>query len=293
MRFKDPAERITAVSIVVTTVMGTIESLAGFTFGSVAFVAAGVDALTDTVTSLGVILGLRVSKRPPDAEHHYGHLQAETLASLFLAVVLFIAGIRVAYSAAERLYSGAAVQTTFEIFLIGILAISVFWTLANKKIRTGKKTGNLSVVADGYHTLSDTVSALAVFVGLIFVRQGFPKADPIIALGISVLITWWSLRIGRDAFNILMGASPGPEVMSDIRNICRSVPGVLDCHRARARRVGSRILADIHVLVDPKMSIGDAHEIATQVERRLKAKVKGLSSVVVHVEPHSKRKSRG
>jgi len=292
MRLKDPAERITVVSIIVTTFIGVVESSAGLLSGSVAFVAAGVDAFTDTVTSVGVIVGLRVSKRPPDAEHHYGHLQAETLASLFLAVVLFIAGIRVAYSATERLYLGAVVQTTFEIFLLGVLAISVLWILANKKISTGRKTGNLSVIADGYHTLSDSVSALAVFVGLIFVRQGYPNADPIIALGISVLITWWSFRIGRDALNILMGASPGHKVMSDIRKVCKSVPGVLDCHKLRARRVGSRILADLHVLVDPEMSIRDAHEIATKVEQRLKAKIKGLASVVVHIEPH-RRKSRG
>ena len=286
MRLKDPAERITIVSMVVTTFMGAVESLAGLLFGSVAFVAAGVDALADTVTSVGVIVGLRVSKRPPDAEHLYGHRQAETLASMALAVVLFLAGIRVAYSAVERLYLGAAVQATLELSLFGVLAIFLLGALANKKIRTGRQTGNLSVVADGYHTLSDSASALAVFVGLIFVRQGYPQVDPIIALGISVLITWWSLRIGRDALNILMGVSPGPEVMANIREVCRSVPGVIDCHRCRARRVGSRILADLHVLVDPEMSIEDAHEIATQVERRLKAKVKGLASVVVHVEPH-------
>ena len=292
MRFKDPSEWITTVSIVLTTFMGAALLLAGFIFGSVAFIAAGTGNLSDTVTSIGVLVGLRVSKRPPDASHHYGHRQAETLASIALAGALFIAGIRVAYSAAERLYLGGAVQATTELFLLVVLAIFVLGALANKKIRIGRQMRNLSVVADGYETLADVASAFAVLAGLIFVRQGFPKADPIVALGISVLITWWSLRIGRDAFNILMGASPGPEVMSDIRNVCRSVPGVLDCHRARARLVGSRILADIHVLVDPEMSIGDAHEIATQVERRLKAKVKGLSSVVVHVEPHSKRKSR-
>jgi len=292
MRLKDPAERITIVSMVVTTFMGAVESLAGLLFGSVAFVAAGVDALADTVTSVGVIVGLRVSKRPPDAEHPYGHRQAETLASMALAVVLFLAGIRVAYSAVERLYLGAAVQATLELSLFGVLAIFLLGALANKKIRTGRQTGNLSVVADGYHTLSDSASAFAVLVGLIFVRQGYPQVDPIIALGISVLITWWSLRIGRDALNILMGVSPGPEVMANIREVCRSVPGVIDCHRCRARRVGSRILADLHVLVDPEMSIEDAHEIATQVERRLKAKVKGLASVVVHVEPH-RGKPRG
>jgi len=209
-----------------------------------------------------------------------------------LAVVLLLAGIRVAYSAMERLHLGAVVQATPELFLLAGVAIFLLGILARQKIRVGKRMGNLSVVADGYHTLSDSVSAFAVLVGLIFVRWGYPGVDPLIALGISVLITRWGLVVGRDALNILMGASPGPEVMANIREVCRSVPGVLDCHRCRARRVGSRILADLHVLVDPKISVEDAHEIATQVEHRLKAKVKGLASVVVHVEPH-RRKPRG
>lgn len=289
MRGRDPAERITIFSLVVTTTLGGTELLAGLLSGSVAFIAAGVDAFSDTITSLGVLAGLRVSKRPPDAEHLYGHRQAETLASMALAIVLLFAGIRIGYSAIERLCLGAAVQATLGLFLLAGLAIFLLGVLAKQKIRVGKRTGNLSVVADGYHTLSDSASALAVLVGLVFVSQGYPVVDPIIALGISVLVARWGLMIGRDALNIIMGKSPGPEVMNEIRKICRDVPGVLSCHRCRARRVGSRIFADLHVLVDPKMSVMDAHEIATQVERRLKARVKGLVSVVVHVEPRGGR----
>jgi cation diffusion facilitator family transporter len=292
MTLRDPAERVTVVSMLATTFMGTVEFLAGLLFGSVAFVAAGVDAIADTATSVGVLAGLRMSKRPPDAGHPYGHRQAETLASLGLAAVLLLAGVRVAYSAVERLQLGAIVEARPELFLLAGASIFLLGALADQKIRIGKRTGNMSVVADGYHTLSDSASASAVLVGLVLVRQGYPVVDPVVALGISALITWWSLRIGRDALNVLMGVSPGPGVMANIREVCRSVPGVLDCHRCRARRVGSRILADLHVLVDPEMSIGSAHEIATKVERRLKAKVKGLASVVVHVEPQ-RRKPRG
>lgn len=292
MKLRDPAERVTIASSVVTTALGAVEILAGLLFGSIAFVADGVDAFSDTITSLGVFAGLRVSKRPPDAEHPYGHRQAETLASMFLAIVLLFAGARVAYSALERLHLGAVVQAKPELFLLAGVAIFLLGILASQKIRIGKKTGNLSVVADGYHTLSDSVSSVAVLVGLIFVRQGYPGVDPLIALGISVLITRWGLVIGRNALNILMEASPGPEVMAKIRKVCREVSGVRGFHRCRARRVGSKIFADLHVLVDPKISVEDAHEIATRVERRLKAKVKGLTSVVVHVEPH-RRKPRG
>jgi cation diffusion facilitator family transporter len=190
MRLKDPAERITIVSMITTTAMGTAEFLMGSIFGSVAFIAAGVDAFSDTATSISVLSGLRVSRRPADRGHPYGHRQAETLASTILAVVLVLAGIRVAYSALERLRFDAAIEATVELFMLAGLAIFILGVLAHQKIRTGKRTGKLSVVADGYHTLSDSISAAVILIGLLFIRQGYPQVDPIIALGISALIIY-------------------------------------------------------------------------------------------------------
>ncbi|MEM2907954.1 MAG: cation diffusion facilitator family transporter [Candidatus Hadarchaeales archaeon] len=281
----DPAERATVVSMLTTTAMGTIEVLAGALFGSVAFVAAGMDALSDTATSAAVYGGLLVSKRPADRGHPYGHRQAETIALLLLAVALVAAGGRIAYLAAGRLLRGGEVEATLELFILACASIPVFTALASYKIAVGKRTGNPSVEADGYHTLSDSVSVIAVLVGLAFVRLGYPIADPLVALGISALVAWWGVSLGRRALNIIMEASPGEVVISEIRKVCQSVPGVKGCHRCRARKVGSKIFADLHVLVDPEVSMDDAHVIATKVERRLRARVRGLESVVVHLEP--------
>lgn len=269
-----------------TTIIGAVEILAGVLFGSIAFIAAGIDALSDTATSAIVFAGLSVSKRRADRGHPYGHRQAETLASMALAIVLALAGVRIAYSAVERFRAGVALEAAPELFLLAGLAVPILGALAGLKIRTGRRTGNKSVVADGYHTLSDSVSAVAVFVGLAFVRLGYPKADSIVALGISALVVWWGASIGRNALNVLMEASPGQEVVADIKRTCLGTPGVLACHKCRARRVGSRILADLHVLVDPELSVEDAHALATRIERRLKARVDGLDSVVVHIEPY-------
>lgn len=111
------------------------------------------------------------------------------------------------------------------------------------------------------------------------------------AVGISVLILHWGLRMGHDAINVLMGASPGADVMTKIKDVCENFPRVKGFHKFRARRVGSRIFADVHVLVDPKLSVKDSHEVATKLERRLKTKVSNLTSVVVHVEPVRRCKS--
>lgn len=286
------AERITLISILVTTTIGLAEFTAGTLFGSIAVVAAGIDAIADTFTSVGVITGLRVSRRPPDADHLYGHRQAETLASAFLSIALIFAGIRIAYSAIDGLYHGTAITASIQLFAVILMAVVVSAVLARYKIAIGKKTGNLSVVADGYHTLTDALSAVAALIGLGFVKMGFSAADSIVALAISALVIRWGVGIGWNAINTLMGASPGPRVMADIKKVALSVSGVRDCHRLRARKVGSRIFADLHLLVGPRIHVDEAHAIASKVEHRIKDKIPNMSSVIVHVEPLG-RKSRG
>lgn len=286
---KSSAERVVVVSIIITTVFGAVEVSAAFLFGTMAFLAAGVDALFDTLTSIGVFAGLRVSRRPADRGHPYGHRQAETLVSVLLAVALVFASVRIALLSLDQIYLRTPVEAAPELFLLAALALLVLGALARYKINTGKRTKSSSLVADGYHTLSDSVSAAAVFVGLVLIQMGHAWADPVIAIGISILILHWGLRVGYDAINVLMGASPGARVMDDIKRICRDVPGVKGCHKCRARRVGSRIFADIHILVDPKLSVEESHEVATQIERRLKARVVNLTSVVVHIEPTRRR----
>jgi cation diffusion facilitator family transporter len=281
----DIAERITIISIIVTISVGLIEFTVGTIFGSVAVVAAGIDALADTATSVGVIAGLRVSKRPPDESHHYGHRQAETLASAFLSVALIFAGIRIAYSAIENLRQGTTVNASIPLFVVALLAVMISAVLARYKISIGKKTGNMSVVADGYHTLTDGLSAAVVLVGLVFVKVGYNMADSIVALSVSILVIWWGLRVGLNAINIIMEKSPGPKVMRNIRKVVLSVPGVRSCHKLRARKVGSRILADLHIQVDPRTHVDKAHIIATKVERRLEKEIPEIYSVVVHIEP--------
>lgn len=286
---RDPVEQAATVSIVTTTLVGIVELWAAVLFGSLAFMAAGIDALSDTITSVGVFAGRRVSKRPADREHPYGHAQAETLVSIMLAAVLIFAGARVAYMALEKIHLGLVIEATSELFLLAGLTLVITGALARYKIRTGRRVRSLSLIADGYHTLTDAASAAAIIIGLGLVWLGHAWADPLVALVISVLILRWGFSVGRDALNILMEASPGKEVLAEINRVCMGVPGVLGCHQCRARRVGSRIFADVHIYVNPNASVDKAHEIATRVERVLKTRIADLTSVVVHIEPARRR----
>ncbi len=289
---KNPTERITAFSIVITAIAGLAELWVAFIFGSVAFIAAGIDNLTDTFTSTGILVGLRISKRRADSGHPYGHYQAETFTSAILSILLLVTGVRVAILAMDRLFSPSTLVSTTEPMIAALIAIVVFAVLARYKLKIGKRHNSPAVIADGYNSLGDAVSASAVFFGFVLVSFGYGWADPLVALGISTMIVRWSLKIGRDAIEIFMGASPGKHIIDKINEICLSTPGVLSCHQRRARRVGSRIIADVHIYVDSRISVAKGHEIATKVERRLKSQIEGLASVIVHVEPQKREKGR-
>ncbi len=202
-----------------------------------------------------------------------------------LSILLLVTGVRVAFLAMDRLFSPTTIVSTTELMITALITMTVFGILARYKIKTGRKHNSSAVIADGYNSLTDSFSAFAVFLGFVFVSFGYNWADPLVALGISIMIVRWSLKIGKDAIDTLMGASPGHEIVNKINEVCLSTPGVLSCHQRRARRVGSRIFADVHIYVDAKISVAKGHEIATRVERRLKSRIEGLSSVTVHVEP--------
>ncbi|MGC8816516.1 MAG: cation diffusion facilitator family transporter [Candidatus Hadarchaeum sp.] len=286
------AERVTVASIIVTTLLGAVEVAVFLRFGIVTFFAAGLDALFDTATSIGVLIGLKVSGRPADRGHLYGHMQAETLVSLFLAGALIFSAVRIDQLAIEKIFAQTPAEVSPELFLLATFTIVLFSALARYKIKIGRLSRKNSVVADGYHTLSDAFSSATVLAGLVLMKWGYIWADAVASIIISLVILRWGLAIGYDALNVLMGASPGTKFISRLKDICMDVPGVSGCHKCRARRVGSRIHADMHVLVDPKLSVEDSHRVATKVERSLKTRIPELASVVVHIEPVRKN-SRG
>ncbi|MEM2878355.1 MAG: cation diffusion facilitator family transporter [Candidatus Hadarchaeales archaeon] len=294
----NPSERITVVSVMVTTALGTAELFSGLIFGTVAFMAAGLDALFDTITSIVVLGGLRVSARPPDRDHRYGHRQAETLVSVALAVILLIVGVRMAWISVERIFSPVEVVVSDVLPLLAGVSVVLLGLLASQKIRIGRKMGNPSVVADGYHTLTDAVSSFSILIGILAVAAGYQLADPMVGLFVSGLIIFWALKLSKESADILMGASPGGEIISSMKKASMEVEGVRGCHRLRARRVGSKIIGDLHVQVSPGMSVRESHKVATRVERRLKRKIPSLSSVMVHIEPeeagkNAKKRIRG
>ncbi|MEM2205338.1 MAG: cation diffusion facilitator family transporter [Candidatus Hadarchaeales archaeon] len=277
-------DKIVLLSMALTGGLGLVEVGLWSVFGLLVFLAAGLDALFDTFTSLCVWVGLRVSRRPADRNHQYGHGQAEMLVSLLLSCVLILAAVRIILLSFQ---GSEPAEPPVWLLLVAGVTIPLFSILGITKLRIGREWDNPSVVADGYHTLSDALASILVLTTIVFVRMGRRWMDALSSFFISLLLMYWGICVGREAVGSLMGEAP-KDFTSEVRKACLGVRGVRSYHRCRARKVGSKIYADLHLQVDPSLSVEKAHEVASEVERRLKRRMPGLSSVVVHVEP-SKR----
>lgn len=256
----------------------------GWFIGSVSVTADGFHSLFDGTSNVIGLIGLSVAAKPADRSHPYGHSKYETFASAAIGALLLFAASRVASSALERLQdpgAGPSVDATSFAVMIVTLVINV--VVATLERRAGKRLGSEILVADASHTASDVLVTLGVIGGLAAVRLGFPIADPILGLAVAVFIVLTAVRVLASA-----GGSLADMARLDPADVCAvalSVDGVLGCHDVRTRGTPNEVYVDMHVQVDPGISVAEGHAIAERVER---AVVEGFPSVVdaiAHLEP--------
>jgi cation diffusion facilitator family transporter len=255
----------------------------GWYTNSLSIVSDGFHSMFDGISNIVGIVGIIIASRPPDTEHPYGHGKFETLASLGIAVLLFITCFEIFQSAIDRFFNPSAPDiTTISFIVMGItilINIGVSWY----EYRQGKKLGSSILIADSFHTRSDIYASIAVIIGFIAIKLGYVMADPIIALLIALLIARTGIKIIISGSQILMDKAPLDEEV--IRKIVISVENVDDCHKIRTRGPSSSIYVDLHIVLESCLSLDEAHDISHQVEDKLKNSIQGIEDVTVHVDP--------
>jgi cation diffusion facilitator family transporter len=255
----------------------------GAAIGALALQADGVHSLVDAASNIVALIGIWAARRPPDANHPYGHRKYETFAALTVAAMMFLACWEIGTAAVHRALSPHVTRVTVEGFVVLALTITVNFIVVAVESREGRRLGSELLLADAAHTRSDVFASLLVLASFVAARLGLPYADVAAATIIIVLI----LHAG---FGILKGTL---STLSDERRIepqliedCASEePGVIEAHNVRTRGPLDDIHLDLHVLVDPTMALFEAHAVGHRVERRLRDRFPGLTDVVVHVEP--------
>lgn len=253
--------------------------------GSASMQADGIHSVFDSAGNVVGLVGISLAARPADTGHPYGHAKFETYASLVIGVLLLLAAFEVGSSAAAKLAAGsytAEVGPMSFVVMAGTLAVNLGVTVYER--RFAKRLKSEVLAADANHTLSDALVSVGVIAGLAAVALGFPMADPIMALVVTVAILATAYDVFKHALATLSDRARIPE--DELRAVALAVPGVRGVHRIRTRGTEGEVYADLHVLVDPSMTVADAHRLADEVEADIKERFANVIEVLVHIEPN-------
>lgn len=260
--------------------------LVGFFFNSAAVLADGVDTGTDVFTSLVTLVSGRISSRPPDKTHPYGHERAEAIAAKIVSFIVFYAGVGLLFSSVKRIifHDHAQIQGLLPL-LVTIISVATKTWLFLYKYNVGKKLSSSALIADALNMRNDILISGTVLLGVVLSKVGLSWMDSMAALVVSIMIIRTAFNIFRETSYELMDGMHNLEIYEEIFEATRSVKGVRNPHKVRVRQVGYKYFVDIDIEVDPNLTVKAGHEIATQVKRAIVEKNDRIADVLVHVEP--------
>ena len=256
----------------------------GFVSGSVAMSADGFHSLLDGFANVVGIVGIAVAARPPDREHHFGHGRYETLASMAIGALMAVGVLEIVQSAVGRWQAGETPQVTRLSFgvMLGTMAVNAGVTIWER--RAARRLRSDLLEADARHTGSDVLVSAAVILGLIGERSGLRGADAAVSLVVAAMVAWAAWGILREASLVLTDAATNIEPKALLAAIV-TAPGAITAHNLRVRSSGGRNWVEVHVTVDPELTVKQAHEVATDVESAIRNEVGPETQAIVHVEP--------
>lgn len=293
LRF-DEAQRIALGSIAIgITVLG-LKFAAYFYTGSVALYSDALESTINVVAACVALFALRVSAKPADAKHPYGHQKVEYLAAVFEGALILVAAMAVFHAAWGAWNLPRAISHDPRGYglnvLAGVLNAGWSWLL----ITRGRKLRSPALVADGQHLLTDVISSLGVLFALVVsVATGLAWLDPLLAglVGVNILVSGWKLM--QSSFGGLMDEAAAPEELDEIRAIIgREGEGALEAHDLRTRHSGPATFIEFHLVVPGEMQVDHAHDICDRIEAGLRKAFSG-AIITIHVEPENKAKHSG
>jgi len=261
--------------------------LAGIFGHSHALVADAVESLSDIFSSLIVWRALVVAEAPADEDHPYGHGKAEPLAAAVVSTLLMIAAGWIVITAVREVAHPHSAPAPFTLLVL-LVAVVVKEFLFRFVLREAISVESSAVQTDAWHHRSDAITSLAAAVGItvaLIGGKGYEAADDVAAIVAAAIIAWngWSLL--RPALNELMDSAPAPEVVEGIRRIAETIPGVDRVEKCMVRKMGYYFYVDMHVEVDPGMTVQSAHLISHEVKDKIREKFSRVRDVLVHIEP--------
>jgi cation diffusion facilitator family transporter len=265
-------------------VLASFKCTIGFIGHSFALIADGIESLSDVLSSTVVYLGLRLSIKPPDEDHPYGHGKAEPVAAIIVSLALIVAAIVIGIESIVRIQTPHPLPEPYTLWVL-LAVVGIKALLSRYVSSVGKGINSAAVRSDAWHHLSDAITSAFVFVGISIALTRNAAADDWAALCASPVIMFNAWRQLRAPFAELLDTAPAPQLEQEVRAVASSVSGVIGLEKCHVRKVGFRYYVDLHIVVEGTLTVRRGHNIAHDVEDAVLQQVPQIAEVLVHVEP--------
>lgn len=271
------------LSILGNVLLALIKLAVGFLYSSIALISDGVHSLSDVATSVIGYLGIKISSKPPDRSHPFGHSRFEPLVAFIIGEALIIAAYEIGRDAVYRIIHGGAIEVNFLMLAVTVLSILSKEFMFRYSVHVGRKLNSQILIADAYHHRSDVLSSVAVLFGLGTQKLGFHYGDSLAGLVVSIFLVKVAFGIILENVGYLTGRAPPFEVCEEIKKRALSVSHVLGVHDLRAHYVGSKLHVELHIEVPPELTLKEAHDVSEEVKKRIE-ELPEVEVAFVHVD---------
>ncbi|HWH69124.1 MAG TPA: cation diffusion facilitator family transporter [Candidatus Sulfotelmatobacter sp.] len=279
--------RATFIGLAINTCLAGIKMAAGLLGHSHALVADAVESLADVFSSLIVWRALVVAAAPADEDHPYGHGKAEPIAAAIVSAMLLVAAVWITLTAIGEIRQPHQAPAPFTLIVL-VVVIGIKESLFRFVLGEAASVESSAVHTDAWHHRSDAISSLCAAIGItvaLIGGKGYERADDVAAVAAAGIIAYNGWRLLRQALEELMDRSPSAEVVARIRGIGEGIPGVDRIQKCLVRKMGYHLYVEMHVHVDPLMTVERGHEIAHEVKDAIRVQIPAVQDVLVHIEP--------
>lgn len=276
--------KVTVVGAATNILLALLKFTAGYFGRSSALIADAMDSASDLISDVIVMVSLRISSKPRDADHPYGHGRAETLGSIVIGLILITVGVEYILYAVETIRSGVAGSPTGLAVGGAVASICIKEACYRYTIHMGKTLGSQVIIANAHHHRSDELSSVVALAGIIGAMAGYKILDPLAAIGLAFFVIKTGFQIVWGGVQEMMDASAPQEFLREIEEIILNSPEVISFHDLRTRKIGRETLVDVHIQVHPYISVSEGHNIAENVRRELTSSLKNMGEIMVHID---------
>ncbi|WP_129408490.1 cation diffusion facilitator family transporter [Marinitoga lauensis] len=281
--------RSSLISIFTNALLALLKILIGFFTHSMAILADGLDTATDILTSFMTLIAGKISNKPPDIDHPYGHERAETIATKVVSLIIIYAGFEVLINSIKRLINEEIIiENALYVVIIALISVITKFALYKYRLSVGKKINSNAIIADALNMRNDILTSSSVLIGMIVLYfTGIWWLDPVIAILVSFMILKTGFEQFMESSNEFMESSPElKEIYDIVITESKTCNCVKNPHKIRARKFGYKIFIDMHIELPPEMTVKEANDICAKLEKKIKEKNDSIRDIVIHIEPY-------